>query len=352
MSDLSVIEGSCQLSSVESVKLFLSPDGDDSNTGLSLESPLLTLQAAETIIKNLISQKLSPSDADCKLKIRVLIAPGRYPNQTVAWTTVDRRAQIIFEGAIDNDGNGPVFLGSTMNHSSTQRSGNDFFSIAGNGFAPIVIRNLVINGYQNGISLYGRNGRTIHGIHIVQNQFQNIGNGGNNPSYWCPGFAAIKFRRSFGNEISKNTFENIENRPWNTSMGLNCIGSKFSVDPNHDLLLVHHLYFYDSSSSNVVSGNRFESASGHLIKFRHASNDNVIEKNTFASNTYNQPLFQDYYDHLQQECENYGNRAKGNSLLAAFTLLSEIKIWKLNPACIASRMQNSNSLDRGVVFAD
>ena len=218
--------------------IHVSADGDDAHDG-SASSPIRTLAMAQKII-----ERSTPADTE------VLISPGIYAAQTVVWSYTMPKHTIRFVGSP-----GSIFDGGGK--------GLTFFELRGAKGAPtnLVFEGLTVTHYATAISLDGNrnvsaefNGRN----RIIGNRFVDVG--GNDPK-GNDSTAVIRFVNSDDNMIEDNLFKGMVSK--------NC-------------QLLHALYFAHGSSGNRVERNTFEDGCGDPIRFRDASNKNVVRNNTFT----------------------------------------------------------------------
>lgn len=267
----------------------MAPTGNDANDGLTLDSPIKTLNRAQAIIADNIAQY---GERD----VLVRIGPGEYLDQSVVWTTTMAQHSITFM-PLFNDKVRPVFKGSDecqtwfkLAHSKGEDTNIQF-------------KYIHVEKYGAAISLEGsRNaeGASNSNNHIYGMYFKNIGNvactSASAPT------AAIRLINSDNNDISNNHFVNIIN---DSGAGL-----------------IHALYVAHMSDDNVIRANRFVDNSGDPVRLRDYSNRNVIYDNKMY-NTGIVAGYTDWYcDHdvrddctkVAPECPSWDNAFRNNGL--------------------------------------
>lgn len=275
--------------------LYLAPDGDDTNDGLSPDSAILTLERAQEVLV------AARPDRD----VEVRVASGTYYNQRVRWHFTMPENTIKFtreEGARER----PVFDGCPGEGALPQdcRGGTWFILEADRGERTNIHFNyLQVMRYGTAISFEGNRDaehRSNGGNRVNGSYFREIGNVFNTDL--PPSTAAIRLVNSDNNEFFNNHFVNIEN-----------------VD--RGARLIHALYVAHGSSNNTIARNRFLNVSGDAIRLRDASNDNTITRNRIVRA--GRVGFSDWYcDHearsdctkREPECPSWGNVFRDNVL--------------------------------------
>ena len=257
--------------------IYMSPTGDDSNSGLTNSSPILTLGRAHSILKSSTPQN----------NVEIRIKPGIYSrdyihnwsyyneNYTTSLMPEDYVIGTQYQGEL------PVFDGEYINNLSTDPARSGFFK----SYAPygkntnLGFYYLKIRRYVNGIILQGNclynisandaksaNNNTFYG-----NVFEDLGNlnviGGVNPNSNDMGAFGIGLWNSQNNRIENNKFSYLRNIA-NDSGGLGY---------SH----IHGLYIMCSSKNNTIKDNYFYAISGDPIRFRDYSGNNTVTNNTF-----------------------------------------------------------------------
>ncbi|MBZ9647038.1 right-handed parallel beta-helix repeat-containing protein [Sphingobium sp. 3R8] len=227
-------------------------------------------------------------------EVRIAVAPGVYRNETVV---LDPFAPSIRQIVIAGSGKTPdqtIFDGSMVAPSSLPKS---WLSIKAQYGRPsnVIIENITVRNYRQAIIFYGskQNAAKWNGGNIVRNMsFRNIGVFGNNPG---KSFSAIILVNSRNNIISNNYFFNIENV--NSCRGM------------------HSIYLRSMSSNNRIENNIFEKGCGDQIKFRDASNNNIVSDNTFINQSGFALAVDSYCVKGREGCATTECPSKGNSVL-------------------------------------
>jgi hypothetical protein len=251
-----MFSGTCFAQAAEYV-LYVSPTGNDANSGTSPTAPVLTLTRAHQIL----------SVAKPATNVKVLIAPGTYFGQKVKWTYYQPQYSISF---IPSDPSSmPVFDGcneANVTDPATQCLGGTWFILsASKGQATnINISGLKVQNYWMAVSFNGnwQYEYAFNSNNSIQNcTFYNIGNVFNaNVPY---SYAAVRLYNSRNNLIQNNVFESNIN-----------LGSYKSY--------IHSIYAASFASNNSILGNKFINVSGDPVRLRDASNGNLINYNTFS----------------------------------------------------------------------
>lgn len=262
-------------------KIYMNPDGNDDNDGLSSSSPILTLEEVQAIL----------IDINPDSNIEIHIEPGNYYDQQVVWQYTNGH-NITFTSS-DFGTERPVFDG---------RGNKLWFNLKVRGqYTNLHFRYLQIQNYHDGIYLYGNrndiesgwNGNnSFYGIY-----FKNIGSKYSNyPDQMA--YAAIYMPNSQENSITNCHFVNIENKT----------EDQFSY--------IHAIYILHYASNNSILRNRFKTVSGDPVRTRDESNYNVINENRFI-NTGKYGYYSDFYcfqgcTKESGECPSIGNQFKYN----------------------------------------
>lgn len=247
------------------LQIYLSPTGVDSNDGLTPNTPVLTLEAAESII-----QVLNP-DSDVEIRIK----QGTYTAGQTTWNTFLDGHTISFMpvdfqvgmGEADIAGR-PVFrpLGAPEWWLYAQLPQGHPGGTTGLRFYYLRVEN-----YQNGLMIHGRyttnenglripatdgaNGNQIRGMYFYHLGSLHTGS----PSY---GVAALDLVNSSDNYVRANQFLYLENGTPNQSH-------------------IHAVYMAHGSSNNIVINNKFRYISADAVRIRNQSNGNEVTGNTF-----------------------------------------------------------------------
>ncbi len=195
-------------------------------------------------------------------EVRITVAPGVYRNETVTLDPFSPKIQKIIIAGSGKAADQTIFDGSAVAPSALPKS---WMSIKAQYGRPsnVIIENMTVRNYRQALIFYGskQNAAKWNGGNIVRNMvFKNIGVFGKNAGKT---FSAIMLVNSRNNIISKNRFFNIENV--NSCRGM------------------HSIYLRAMSSNNRIENNIFEKGCGDQIKFRDASNNNIVSDNIFIN---------------------------------------------------------------------
>ena len=281
--------------------VLMSPTGSDENDGLSLDTPILTLQRAQEVIRAAVPNR--------NRNVEVRIAPGTYLNQTVKWNFTMPANPIKFM-PLFNDKNRPVFDGTdrgrtwfVLDHKAGEETNLIFYYIR-------------VQNYQTAISLEGDRNQeaTSNGSNQIYGcYFYNIGNVSAPDTK--PSTAAIRLVNSDDNSIENNHFVNIIN--------VNKCG------------LLHTIYIAHASDRNKILRNHFENGCGDPIRVRDFSNYNVINENTFVRIGENAAYTEWFCDHEERtdctkpgpECPSWYNEFRNNILDKNYNG-DKLSVWK------------------------
>jgi hypothetical protein len=299
------------------VTIYLAPaskGGKDSNTGLALSSPILTLAHAQQVLT-----RLNPTG-----NVTVRIEQGTYVADAITWSFYVPAHTISFmpvnySGAGRPPGGDPVFADPA---SKGTHIGQTWFTavlppapspLHDGGNTGLRFYYLDIEDYSQGISFNGQAGHSWHnstfyvqpstGVNdndVSGMTFHDIGD------LFAPaqtGYGVILFTDSSHDGIYNNTFDDVYN------------------SGDHDQL--HALYITHFSSSNIVNKNLFENTNGEAVKVRDRSNDNNVFGNTFNATGGVAAYLDDFCDQQcvngsnpkkYRECASYGNRFADNTI--------------------------------------
>jgi hypothetical protein len=268
--------------------------GHDSNSGTN-DSPLLTLQAAQRVIKS-----AAPSVA-----VEVRIKPGTYYQQIVDWDYFQATNTTTFTRWPPDSLERPVFDGCPPQSAGTCPGGTFFsLNVHSGTKTNLVFNYLDVRNYTMAISFNGSrsDASKSNGSNIIYGcYFRSIGNHIN--AALPPAYAAVRLINSDDNHITNNHFINIENLTYPRS--------------------IHAIYISGMSDRNKVLRNNFDTSSGDPIRLRDYSNDNVISDNQFTK-TGTAGGYTDWYcDKSNQdndctkktaECPSWNNQFQNNKL--------------------------------------
>ena len=291
------------------LNIYMTPDGNDSNNGLSIESPIATLSEAERVIQR--ETMATPQNVNVK------IAYGVYENQRVQWSYFMEDHTIKFLPLVDMYQYRPVFRGD----------GYTWFNMRGSGKATnLHFRHIRVENYHTAISLSRCNSNTIDRCY-----FKKIGNV-YDPD--LPGSTAcVRLVRCSDNEIKFNWFLDVINiAAYGNSLsdypekqkGCEPLG-EFSETEQYELLadpnpsLLHAVYLAHHSQNNTIRGNVFRRVSGDPIRVRDYSNNNSIQDNKFEVSGVRAAVSDWFaWRNGASECPSYDNHVKDNTLNETF----------------------------------
>jgi hypothetical protein len=299
------------------VTIYLAPaskGGKDSNTGLTLSSPILTLAHAQQVLT-----QLNPTG-----NVTVRITQGTYVGDAITWSFYVPGHTISFMpvnylGGGRPAGGDPVFVDPT---SKGSHIGQTWFTailppapslLHDGGNTGLRFYYLDVEDYTQGISFDGQAGHSWHnntfyiqpssGVNdndVSGMTFHDIGD------LFAPaqtGYGVVLFTDSSHDDIYNNTFDDIYN--------------------SGDTDQLHPLYITHFSSSNTVDKNLFEFTNGEAVKVRDRSNDNNVFDNTFNMTGGVAAYLDDFCDQQcvngaspkkYRECASYGNRFADNTI--------------------------------------
>jgi hypothetical protein len=281
----------------------MAPDGAATNTGLTPSSPLPTLAAVQTRLR----------EYDPQTDVEVHIAPGTYVAPETRWWTYIYGHSISFMPAGWSPGDPaptrPVFQGTGSDEYWLQArlSGTDMGGTTDLRFYYLQVRDY----RRGGLTLAGRvdnssgvrvpdgpgvNGNTVYGM-----RFERMGD-----VYvpGAPGFGGLTLINSDDNVVRNNHFVRLENTQVNLSA-------------------VHGVYLAHGSDHNVVDSNVFSHITGSPVRVRNSSDENVFHGNRFSYTSYSPVGFYSEWfcddacaaeNASPQECGSFGNRFYENEL--------------------------------------
>lgn len=273
---------------VYAAEVYLAPGGDDTQSGLSREAAVATLQKAYDL-----AAKLS-LETD---RVRLVISPGTYHKQSI-FVDQNRYVGNITIGSVEGAHSESVrFIGSGETATWLKLRGS-----AGR-HTGLIIRGLVIENYGTAIALDGSRDdvrRGNLGTVIENNIFRYIGSVRGDPAFVT--MSAIRLKNSSENRIIGNKFISIRN---NIACGA-----------------MHAVYLAHFSSKNEIRDNDFVDLCGSAIKLRDRSNGNVIVDNRFTK-LEKEPAIEEWFcdmavlrncTKVTGECPSTGNLARRNAL--------------------------------------
>jgi hypothetical protein len=303
------------------LNIYLSPDGVDTNTGLSphqidpntgayvvdpktnikVGSPVLTLTQAQTIAQG----KFSPALYNA---VNINIAPGLYKGQYVNWTFLPGNGIPLTVQGVDPL-NKPVFDGAGLKR--------EFFIITwlNGGKTYATIKNLHIMHYlTSALQVRGDDSIASHDIKfnsgtiIERNIFEQIGS-----RYVFSdedNFSALSLIGTRGNTIQYNIFSQIDD-----------------IDPGRTGL--HSIYAAHYAKDNTIQNNTFlNTVGGQVVKVRNQSDNNTIINNTFINNRNKSAVYNWFCEKATNtgctravgECPNFETYVDGNRVVMSSQL--------------------------------
>jgi hypothetical protein len=268
--------------------IYVSPTGNDGNSGNSQSQPVATIGRAVQLAEAM------PANVG---NVAIRVGAGRYLAQQFKTTGNVNGAAIDISGVsdestvFDGDGRGGVWMTLVPRHGQPSN---------------LTIENVEVTNYETAIDVQGdRNSAQAWagGMTIHHNRFINIGDIAKNGAE--PSTAVIRLVNSSHNKIVRNEFEHIRNRQ--------------SCDLLHGLYVAHH------STGNLIENNYFEDACGDAIRFRDESNTNTVRGNTFKDSWYHSPVSDWFCDQSKRgdctkatgECPSIGNVLEQNKVVAS-----------------------------------
>jgi hypothetical protein len=286
------------------LRVYLAPQGFDTNDGRSPDRAVRSLTAAQRVI----------AAARPGTDVEVRIQQGTYVASPMQWTTYVPGHTIAFlpidyELGAGSSGTGgrPIFRGDGRNgfwlRSSQQpadaRISFYYLQVEGYSAGAISFDGGAAPGIQQVTARPG-NGNSVYGMVFRRLGSKHVRSG--------VGYGAIDLINSRNNVIQNNSFEYLEN-----------LGG--STDEN----LVHGVYLSHHSSGNLIRDNRFYQISGDPIRTRDASNGNKVFGNSFTK-TGAGAYFSDWFstgDHAKKsstlaECASHSNEFYDNTLNSGY----------------------------------
>ena len=287
--------------------VYMSPNGDDMNSGFSKSNAVLTLNRVHEILQT----PGGPFQQDVEIRIK----PGTYSKQYIHdWTYYDKDYSTSFmpedyEIGTEYNGELPIFDGEFIDNLPTDLKRSRFFIF----YAPygentnINFYYLNIKRYINGLSLEGscspeapieeRNLKSANNNKLIGNVFEEIGNGFTNSE--TVGSQALSIWNSQNNIIQDNTFFNLRNIQ--------------TTDPYQNLPNIHGIYLICNSKNNLIKNNYFHTITGDPIRFSDYSGNNVVEDNNFIKAGFTSFVTDWYNNNSEQlQCPSYENIVRNN----------------------------------------
>ena len=259
------------------ITIYVSPNGNDNNNGLSSNYAVKTLDRVQKILKSSTNIK----------NVYVKIEPGTYYNEHTIWNYYNGH-NIRFMSTSTTK---PVYKGNN--------STLPWFSISLNNTSLVDLKisfyNIKVESYFSGISIIGGPGK-IKNVTIENMLFNSIGSKGINTSYTSR--ECINIKNASNISIINNTFTNLLNNPNETA--------------NHAMSAIR-LY---NTSNSLIKGNHMTNIDGDGIILENASNNNVINTNTFVLTGYLSFITENYYSYYKV-CTN--NTISNNNFVSGYS---------------------------------
>jgi len=287
-----------------SFQVFVSPDGDDKNSGLTAAEAILSLSRAQDILL----------DYQPQMPVEVIVAAGTYNFQSVNWEFTNDN-EILFR-ASDENKTRPIFDGRGKT--------DTWFTLSAQTGKPsmLTFRHLRIENYNVGISFSGdRNhvGRGNSHNTLDSMYFYRIG-ASFSPKYVS--YAAVRFVNSSYNEVKNSEFVDI-------------------LNPDDRAHFIHAVYMAHHSSNNLVHNNNFSRINGDPIAVRDSANNNKIDNNIFEQ-TGTSAVFQDWYcqhgvddcSKPTRECPSNSNELTNNLIGSGYYgAIEYVMLWRQDDYC-------------------
>ena len=293
------------------LEVYISPMGKDSNDGLSPKTALYSMKKSEAIVRKKLFKKNS--------NVIIHIDSGLYKKQRTIWNFTMEDKNITFLG---NNNHKPIFDGEGINATWLRINHNNRHTKTN-----IHIKNIQVENYARAIFLQGsKKDKTKKADYNVVKHciFKNIGDKHSSSKV---SYAAISVMNSSFNVFENNQFLNIEN---NKTM---CRTKKKKKKCFHTDTLIHAFYFVYNSSFNHIKNNLFQNISGDAIKTRASSSFNTVEGNKFNNI---RRMYQDWYAHYANvvnediiECKSWGNTFFNNTIGNAYHMKKKAPIKDL-----------------------
>jgi hypothetical protein len=278
----------------------MAPNGVDTRSGTSEAQAVKTLGRVQNIL-----QLTQPTDA-----VEIHIAPGTYLGDQVVWTYYNGHSITFTPKGFSDEI--PVFDG--------QNGGTWFaLSVDDGQMTNLRFRHLRVQNYGTAVSFNG-NRNDLDGWNggneLLEMHFYNIGGSFSTTR----STAAVRLVNSRNNVIADSIFQNIIDPP-----------------PATDAAHLHPIYAAHYANNNLIDGNVFINAVGDPIRFRDASNNNRVLRNSFVHTGYFS-FYSEWYCEPSRpdctkptpECPSQGNDFRYNTLYDGYYW--EVEPWMVHGA--------------------
>lgn len=269
------------------VAIYVSPAGIDTRKGSSDVDAVASIQRAVSLAERV------PLGTE---RVKIFLLPGVYLAQRFeAAGHPDQVAILITSGG----GGRAVFDGNG-------HGGTWMILKSGNGHpANITIDDVDVRNYMTAISVTGdrdNSARWAGGLTIRNSRFSDIGDIARIGAKPSP--AAIRLVNADHNVIAGNEFTRIRN--------------------NKSCVLLHAIYVAHGSTDNLIEDNVFSDSCGDAIRFRDASDNNVVRNNSFIDAWARSPVSdwfcnkdrRDDCTKVSGECPSLNNLLEGNRVIS------------------------------------
>lgn len=247
---------------------YISPTGDDTNSGTTRELAFKSIAKALDVVYD--------SNHSANDVITVHVLPGTYTGQYKGIVLGKSLPTVKIVGEIKN-GLRPVFSNGGIHKEWITLYAKDGQKLN------LTIENIEVKKYFSVLSVVGDRDSASRGnseLTLKNNVFRTIGSKQTN-SKGRIAFGAIRLINSSNNKIIGNQFIDIRNSEV-------CGG-------------LHAIYLAHFSSKNKIINNVFDGTCGAPIKFRDRANGNIVENNKFV-NLENVPALQEWF------CDRVANK--------------------------------------------
>jgi hypothetical protein len=257
------------------LRIYVSPTGDDAGTGASADRPVRSLQRAHELVRWTRAGR----------PVEVLLAGGTYRAAPMVWSQYASTPTVIRASGV---GGRPVINGS----------GADGFALAIRPAVPGATMNLTISGisfarWENGIQVSKASGVTLDDI-----TWYKIG--GRWATSKRTGYAALHLSDGDGVTVRNSRFQYVENAT--------------AQDAN----LIHAIYATLDSDGLTVTSSSFTFVSGDAIRVRNGSDGVTVAASTFRAAGFNAAV-SDWYRASAGEIPSVGGRITASTVMTNYS---------------------------------